>query len=164
LSENVHRTTRRYITQNTNLIISKINKLHSGDFRRHRLQLCVSLSEMVREKRHGSAASGSESDRSKTVTATYFICTMPVEPCIHGAMFCIYPFSLLSMFLFSISLAEFKQNQDQSELNFIGYAIIRNCEERIESIGYNNMVCTCNCLSCSWRMLNMRQIIHLSVM
>jgi len=68
------------------------------------------------------------------------------------------------MFLFSISLAEFTQNQDQSELNFIGYAILRNCEERIASIGYKRKVLTCNYTSCSCRMLNMRQIIHLGVM
>jgi hypothetical protein len=49
-SENVHRTTRCYVTQNTNLIIPKINKHHFGEFCRHRLQLCVSLSAMVGKK------------------------------------------------------------------------------------------------------------------
>jgi hypothetical protein len=40
-------TERCHITQNTNLIIPKINKLHSGEFFRHRLQFWVSLSEML---------------------------------------------------------------------------------------------------------------------
>ena len=118
----------------------------------------------MRKKRHGSAASRGESDTCKTVTATYFICTMPMALCIHGAIFCTDPSSLLSMFLFSISLAEFKQNQDQSELNFIGYVILRNCEERIASIGYKSKVRTCNYLSCSCCVLNIKQIIHLSDM
>jgi hypothetical protein len=112
---------------------------------------------MVRKKRHGSAASANKSDTNTTVTATYFICTMSVVACIHGAMFCIGLSSLLFLFLFSISLAESKQNQDHSELSFSGYATRMNCEERIEATEYNSMVRTCNCLSCSCRVLNMGQ-------
>jgi hypothetical protein len=106
---------------------------------------------MMGKKRHGSAASAKKSDTSTTVTATYFICTMPVEACNHGAMFCIGPSSLLFLFIFSISLAESKQYQDQSELNFSGYATRMNCEERIEATWCNSMVRTCNCLSRSCR-------------
>jgi hypothetical protein len=49
---------------------------------------------------------------------------------LHSAMFCIDPPTILSVFLFSIPLAEPKQNQDQSELNFSGSAARSNFEKK----------------------------------